>query len=275
MSPRDVVRLAWKNGVRVQALTDHDTLAGLDEAAEESSTIGIRLIRGVEISASWGADHSIHVVGLRVDPNNAALAQGLGAIRAGRSLRASEMAEGLARAGIPDTLDAALAYAGNPDVVGRAHFARVLVDRGVASNVSAVFKRFLVKGKPGFVRHQWATVAEAVHWIRQSGGDAVLAHPGRYPIGKAQLLRLIDEFIDAGGNGIEVVTSNHSRDETDYFTGIALRKNLKASLGSDFHGPGESYLEPGQLPPLSESLTPIWADWPQEIVSGLTLASAA
>jgi len=126
-----------------------------------------------------------------------------------------------------------------------------------------VFKRFLTQGRPGYVDHVWASLADAVDWIHAAGGQAVLAHPGRYKVGGGALRELLGEFKDCGGEAIEVLTSSHTESQSREFTTHALRFGFAASCGSDFHGPGESWMDFGELPPLAEALTPVWRDWPQ------------
>lgn len=260
LTPTELVQLAAKNQVTALALTDHDDVGGLDEARSVAQTLGIGFVNGVEISTTWH-NHTIHVVGLNIDPAHPGLLAGLGQVRQGRLERAERIAHELARAGIPGALEGALGYACNPNIVARPHFARYLVEKGIARDVPSVFKRFLAKGKIGYVKHQWAKIAEAVEWINQAGGVAVLAHPGRYPIGVALMDQLLDEFVEAGGRGIEVITGNHTREQAESFARQADRRSLYASRGADYHGPGESFCEPGRLPHLPAHLVPVWEVW--------------
>jgi len=260
LSPAQVVQRAAANGVSVLALTDHDELAGLAGAAEAARAAGIRLVPGVEISITW-RELSIHIVGLGVDPENETLATNLDFVRSSRGRRAARIAAELDRLGIEGSLEGAYAYAENPTVIGRTHFARFLVQRGIAPDVASVFKRYLARGKPGYVRHQWADVADAVAWIRASGGRAVVAHPGRYKLPRAELRRFFGEFKAAGGEGIEVVTGSHSPEQYGEFARLAREFGLLASRGSDFHGPAESLADLGRLPPLPADLKPVWHDW--------------
>ena len=260
LSPAQVVRRAAANGVAVLALTDHDEVAGLAAAAEAAGTAGIRLVPGVEISITWSGI-SIHIVGLGVNPANETLASNLDGVRSSRGRRAERIAAELDRLGIEGSLEGAYAYAENPKVIGRTHFARFLVQRGIASDVASVFKRDLARGKPGYVPHQWAELAEAVAWIRASGGRAVVAHPGRYKLPRAELRRFFDEFKAAGGEGIEVFTGSHSPAQYGEFARLAREFEFLASRGSDFHGPEESLADLGRLPRLPADLKPVWHDW--------------
>lgn len=260
LTPGALVRRAAANGVGVLALTDHDELAGLAEAAAVAAECGVRLVPGVEISITWGGI-TIHIVGLGVDPSSDALARGLGHVRASRARRAERIAAAFDALGIPGTLEGAYSYAGNPNLVGRAHFARFLVEQGVARDVKAVFQRFLVSGKPGYVPHQWADLTDAVTWIRASGGRAVVAHPGRYRLSRDELRQFLAEFVAAGGEAIEVVTGSHTRAQYAEYAALARELGLLASRGSDFHGPDESDIDLGHLPPLPDDLRPVWHDW--------------
>jgi predicted metal-dependent phosphoesterase TrpH len=260
LPPRDLVARASEQGVHVLALTDHDDVAGLDAAAQAASETGLALIKGVEISVTW-IGQTVHVVGLRIDPCNPTLVKGLQHIQQGRQQRAERIACELAKCGIRGALEGAQAHAGNPSLIGRTHFARFLVERGVVKDVRSVFKRYLVKGKAGYVEHQWATLEDAVGWIHASGGQAVLAHPGRYDLKSGKLKRLLSEFKELGGEGIEVVTGCHTHQHYARFAVLATEFELLASRGSDFHAPGEGGREIGCGPSLPESVTPIWHNW--------------
>ena len=260
LPPAEVVRRAAAQGVQVLALTDHDDIAGLAEARETAREGKIDLINGVEISTSWGS-HTLHVLGLNIDPAHTALQAGLENIRQGRAERAIRIAAKLDELGIKDSLAGAYALASNKSLIGRMHFARFLVEYGYVKNLRTVFKKYLVKGKPGYVSHQWAALEDAIGWIRASGGVAVLAHPGRYQIGKMRMEELLTEFKDAGGEGVEVVTSSHTAEMTANFAELSQRFGLLASRGSDFHGPGESMIELGRLPDLPEKCQPVWHAW--------------
>ena len=260
LSPAQVVQRAAANGVSVLALTDHDELAGLAAAAEAARAAGVRLVPGVEVSITW-SDIAIHIVGLGVDPENATLASNLDYVRSSRGRRAERIAAEFDGLGIEGSLEGAYAHAENPKVIGRTHFARFLVQRGIAPDVASVFKRYLARGKPGYVPHQWADLADAVAWIRASGGRAVVAHPGRYKLPRAELRRFFGEFKAAGGEGIEVVTGSHSPEQYGEFARLAREFGFLASRGSDFHGPAESIADLGRLPPLPADLKPVWHDW--------------
>jgi predicted metal-dependent phosphoesterase TrpH len=260
LAPAEVVRRAAKNGVDTLALTDHDDVRGISEASATARECGIEFVPGVEISVSWH-EVTLHIVGLHIDPEHPVLLAGLAGIRAGRRQRAEKMAESLAAAGVPDALAGAMSFAGNPDAIGRTHFARHLVSAGYASEPREVFRRFLTRGKPGYVAHQWASLPEAVSWIKAAGGQAVIAHPGRYDLSAAQMRKLAEAFRLLGGVGIEVVTGSHQPNQYFQYADFARAQGLLASRGADFHAPGEG-ADLGRLPALPKNCTPIWHDWP-------------
>ncbi len=259
MTPAALVRHAHGQGVCVLALTDHDDVAGIAEARAEADRLGVRLIAGTEISVSWRG-RTIHVVGLRIDAQAPDLQAGLARLRASRLQRAERIAAELEKIGVQGSLAGAHVHA-NGRIISRTHFARFLIDQGYARDMKGVFRHYLVKGKPGYVEHVWATLEEAVSWIRSAGGLAVLAHPGRYDLGRAQMDELLGEFKALGGVAIEVVSGSHTREHFDRFAQLARRFGLLASRGTDYHGPGHGHLDMGQLPELPEACTPVWHDW--------------
>jgi predicted metal-dependent phosphoesterase TrpH len=261
LPPAGVVARAAANGVHALALTDHDDVSGLAAAQVAADDVGITLIPGVEISVSWGGQ-TVHIVGLRVDPLNPELAEGLHGIRRGRIERARRMSEDLARNGIAGAYEGAFGYAANKQMVGRTHFARWLVAQGHASDMRGAFRRFLTRGNPGYVDHEWTTLENAVRWIRGSGGVAVIAHPGRYPFNARELLLLLEDFRALGGEGIEVITGSHHPSEYGKFADLARAFSLKASRGADFHAPGEG-VDIGRLPELPYYCKPVWQGWPE------------
>ncbi len=259
LAPAEVVRRAHANGVELLALTDHDELGGLDEAREAACELGLRFADGVEVSISWGDDQTVHIVGLGVDATNPDLREGLAQVRSGRDSRAERMAAELDKVGIHGAYAGAMRYVGNPALISRAHFARFIVEQGHARDVKSVFDHWLAKGKPGYVNHVWASLEDALRWIRGAGGIAVIAHPGRYRLSQAQREAFYAAFRDLGGEGIEVISGAHSADDTQEFARVARRYGLLASRASDFHGPGESWIDLGRLADLPEDLTPVWS----------------
>jgi predicted metal-dependent phosphoesterase TrpH len=260
LAPAELVRKAAELGVDTLALTDHDDVRGLPEARAAAKEAGITFINGVEISVSWETT-TLHIVGLHMDPENAVLNDGLRGIRLGREERAKGMALALNECGIDGCLEGAYSYADNKEMVGRTHFARYLVEKGVVPDVKTAFKHYLVKGKPGYTPQVWASLEDSVAWLHGAGGVAVIAHPGRYKLGAGPLRRLFAQFKETGGDALEVVTGNHTAEQARYFAGMSKAFGLAASRGSDYHGPGESYALPGRLPQLPAGLTPVWELW--------------
>ena len=262
LSPADLVAHAAKSGVKVLALTDHDDVGGLAAARQAATEHGIHFVNGVEISATW-KKRTLHIVGLKFDADNVALKTALDKVRIGRDERAKEMSVGLAKAGIGGAYEGAKAIA-KKSILTRSHFAQFLAQNGYAKDVKSVFKKFLVKGKPGFVDSQWMDLESAVGLIIGAGGQAVIAHPGRYDLGMVNMHLLMHEFRTLGGAAIEVVTGSHQPPQYQQFATIAHRFSLKASLGSDYHGAGLSYMGMGQVPELPAGCVPVWDDWPEK-----------
>ncbi len=260
LDPAALVRRAASRGVDFLALTDHDELAGLTDARAAAQEIGIELVNGSELSAGW-EDLTIHVVALRIDPADPDLVRGLESIRDGRRTRARRIADSLVDAGIAGPYEGALKHAGSDQLITRTHFARHLIEIGRVRDMKEAFAKFLTPGKPGYVTHAWATMTEAIAWIRGAGGQAVLAHPGRYKVDERGMRRLLTEFRDAGGDAIEVLSASHSAAQTTTYARHARILGLKASSGSDFHGTGESSIDLGDLPPLPAGVVPVWSDW--------------
>ncbi|MBC7376810.1 MAG: PHP domain-containing protein [Burkholderiaceae bacterium] len=257
LTPEELAARAKANGVELWALTDHDEIGGQKRALAAAHANGLKYITGVEISITF-AGKTVHIVGLGFDPDNAGMVQGLRATRGGRGERAKEMSEQLAKVGIKGAYEGALTFVGNPELISRTHFARFLVESGVCKDTSEVFRKYLIEGKPGFVEHRWATLADAVKWITEAGGIAVIAHPARYKFTANEEFALFSEFKAHGGRGVEVVTGSHTAAEYVTYADMAREFGLAASRGSDFHSPDESHTDLGTLPFLPGALTPVW-----------------
>ena len=257
LTPEALAARAHANGVDLWALTDHDEIGGQHRAAQAARSLGLAYLTGVEISVTF-IGTTVHIVGLGFDADDAQLAQGLRATRGGRGERAQEISEQLAAAGIAGAYEGELRYVGNPELISRTHFARYLVEIGVCHDTPEVFRRFLTEGKPGYVPHRWAALGDAVRWIREAGGLAVIAHPARYGFSPNEEYALFTEFKHHGGQGVEVVTGSHTSAEYLTYAAMAKEFGLAASRGSDFHSPQESRTDLGALPPLPSSLQPVW-----------------
>jgi len=259
LTPEALALRAQENGVQIWALTDHDEVGGQSRARTAAQDLGMRYISGVEISVSW-ANQTLHIVGLGIDENNPQLIQGLYDTRNGRTNRAKAISAELEKVGIQNAYAGALRFVGNPELISRTHFARHLVESGVCASTEEVFQNYLVAGKPGFVDHVWANLADAIQWITGAGGIAIIAHPGRYRYSDLQKEELYAQFKDLGGKGIEVVTGSHTPEEYAIFAKVAQRYGFLASRGSDFHSPDESDIDLGCLPNLPAPLRPVWSE---------------
>ncbi|MDB5818135.1 MAG: phosphatase [Rhizobacter sp.] len=257
LQPEALAARAHANGVRLWALTDHDEIGGQHRARAAALELGLSYLTGCEISVTF-ANETVHIVGLGFDADDTSMRNGLHATRNGREARAREMAEGLAKVGIEGAYEGALKYVGNPELISRTHFARHLVESGVCNDTHEVFRRFLVEGRPGYVPHRWAKLGDAVRWITEAGGIAVVAHPGRYKFTPNEEYALFTEFKTHGGRAVEVITGSHTVAEYTKYADTALEFDLLASRGSDFHSPEESRIDLGQLPDLPSRLTPVW-----------------
>lgn len=257
LTPEALAARARANGVQLWALTDHDEIGGQHRAAAAARAEGMAYLTGTEISVTF-AGTTVHIVGLGFDPDDARLAQGLATTRGGRGERAQEMSRQLAQVGIQGAYEGALKYVGNPELISRTHFARFLVETGVCHDTPEVFRKYLTEGKPGYVPHRWAALGDAVRWVTEAGGMAVIAHPARYKFTPNEEYALFSEFKEHGGRGVEVVTGSHSPAEYVTYAAMAKEFGLAASRGSDFHSPDESHTDLGMLPDLPGQLTPVW-----------------
>lgn len=262
LAPAELVQRAATCGIGVLAVTDHDEIAGLAEAAAAALAAGIGFVPGIELSVSW-SHQTIHIVGLGIEAKTASLQAGIKRLGTFRHWRAEEIARRLAKNGISGALDGARRYA-KGTILSRTHFAHFLVEQGHARDLRQVFKRFLVRSKPGYVPGEWASLEDALGWIRDAGGLAVIAHPARYKLSATRLRQLLGEFKELGGTALEVVSGSHSRDDILSMANLSHRFQLAASAGSDYHGPENPYLDLGRLPALPADCEPIWQHpaWP-------------
>ncbi|MGB3071470.1 MAG: 3',5'-nucleoside bisphosphate phosphatase [Ottowia sp.] len=264
LEPEVLAARAKANGVDLWALTDHDEVGGQQRALEAARAQGLKYLTGVEISVTF-ADATVHIVGLGFDHTDPRMTEGLADTRDGRGPRAIEMSAQLAKVGIHGAYEGALKYVGNPRLISRTHFARFLVESGVCRDTPEVFRKYLTEGKPGYVPHRWAKLGDAVNWITQSGGIAVIAHPARYHFSPTVEYALFSEFKQHGGQGVEVVTGSHTSAEAVRYAGMAREFDLLASRGSDFHSPDESHIDLGKLPPLPAGLIPVWSQLSERV----------
>jgi 3',5'-nucleoside bisphosphate phosphatase len=257
LEPAALVRHVAACGVKLMALTDHDTVDGVGAAAQEAQAAGIGFVAGVELSVSWRG-RSLHVLGLGIDPSAPALTAGIGAAREIREERANRIAERLHKAGAPGReVLARIRAAGSMPT--RTHFARGLVALGLAGDVGTAFDRWLGRGRPGHVSTPWPDMFEATGWITAAGGKAVIAHPMRYPVSAGVRRELCGEFKSAGGAGLEVITGGGSVQDREQAISLAVRTGLDGSVGSDFHDPAIPWNPPGRLAKLPASIRPVWS----------------
>ena len=257
LTPEVLAERAMANGVELWALTDHDEIGGQHRAMDAARALGLKYLTGTEISVTF-AGETVHIVGLGFDPDDPEMVQGLRTTRGGRTERAQEMSDGLAKVGIKGAFEGALRFVGNPELISRTHFARFLVESGVCSETNEVFRKYLTEGKPGYVPHRWASLKDAVRWITGAKGMAIIAHPARYKFTPNEEYALFTEFKAHGGRGVEVVTGSHTAAEYVKYADTAKEFGLAASRGSDFHSPEESRTDLGTLPFLPGGLTPVW-----------------
>lgn len=258
LTPTELVDRAHEMGVTMLALTDHDTTEGIPEARARADLHGMTLINGIEFSSVWNG-MGIHVVGLGFDMEHPVMVKAVKDQEQRRRERAEIIAQRLEKQGMQGILAAAEAQADGGQL-GRPHFAHAMVEMGKVNNIGQAFKKYLGAGKPGDVKAQWPDIADVVKWIREAGGTAVLAHPDKYKMTRTKFNLLMTAFMDAGGNGIEVLGSGMERTFTQKMAKYCLDYNLYASQGSDFHGP-RPWAELGRLDSMPKGVNPVWNQW--------------
>lgn len=256
LSPTELVIRAKAQNVTALALTDHDTVSGLNEAIETAKLMEINLISGIEISTTW-KKRCLHIVGLNINPNSETLLKGLERQQSIRAERAKTIALKLEKKGIKGAYEAVVAASKN-GMITRSHFASFLLKENHVSRGQEAFDRYLGDGKPAYVATVWADLDDAINWIQQAGGVAVLAHPLRYKMTASWMRRLLVEFKAFGGEGIEVVTGRSSKEDIRISADYAKKFELAGSVGSDFHTPKNQWIELGRFPQLPEDIQPIW-----------------
>ena len=259
LSPADLLARAKAHGVEVFALTDHDTLAGQDEAFNAAESLGVRQISGIELSCVWQG-RGIHIVGLNFELKHSEILAAQQHQHNARMKRSELIGEKLIKVAGEGLFEHAVSLT-QSGVPGRPHFAQALIERGVVDNQNDAFKKYLGSGKKGDVKLVWPDLEVAVRWIVESGGVAVIAHPRKYDMTMTKLRALIDDFKVAGGQGIEVVVSGQKQGEAGMLGDLCNRSGLYASIGSDFHAPAMRWADVGRVPKLSNSVKPIWELW--------------
>lgn len=256
LGPEAVIARAKARGVAVLAITDHDTIAALGIAQKAALDAGITLISGIEFSSHWGKA-GVHIIGLGVDLGSAALISAIDYQEQARQVRALAIADRLSKAGFPGALVGAQKIAGNA-ILGRPHFAQYLVSVGAVKHINAAFKKYLGAGKPADVKYQWPLMDQVIEWIHAAGGVAVLAHPAKYELTRTKMCALIDSFVAAGGDALEVISGLQPAALTEDLLRIANARSLYASCGSDFHVPDQPWQELGSFGRLPAHAKPVW-----------------
>lgn len=259
LSPTELVHAALEQGITHLALTDHDTLNGLHEAQLAVVGVPMELINGVELSCNW-EKQLLHIVALNVDPNNKVLKQGVEQNRQRRLDRAEAMFEDFEQHDIDlrENVQVQLETRGVPT---RPHFAQALVELGYAKDKKQAFKRYLVRGKPGYIPMSWPSLEEIGEWVKSAGGIAVLAHPMRYKFTRTKLIRLIVEMKSASIYGIEISTATTDKQQVSMLSELAKQFQLFASMGSDFHSFDQPWARLGTAEPLPKDLTTVWSQF--------------
>ena len=258
LSPDRLIAYSREHGVDVMSITDHDSTAAY-RAIRTELPAGLTLVPGIELSTTW-MDRGIHILGLNIDIDSEEMTAGVAFQATARERRAVRIAARLERSGIDNPLAAVRTLAGDA-AIGRPHFAQHLVEIGAVRNVRTAFRKYLGAGRPGDVRQEWASMPEVIGWIRASGGLAVLAHPAKYGMTNTKLRALLDDFVAAGGAGIEVVSGRQDPATTRRIAELAADFGLAASIGSDFHTPDQPWSRPGGFSPLPDGLEPVWERW--------------
>ncbi|MCU5775709.1 PHP domain-containing protein [Erwiniaceae bacterium BAC15a-03b] len=261
LTPEALVLRATEMRVGVLAITDHDTVGGIEDAraAIAQHQLALQLIAGVEVSTLW-ENHEIHIVGLGIDIHHPQLTAFLQGQSDCRMARARLMAERLEKAQIPGALEGALRLA-DGGAITRGHFARYLIEQGKGANMAQIFKNYLARGKTGYAPPQWCTIEQAIDAIHHSGGRAVLAHPGRYGLSAKWLKRLMAHFAESGGDAMEVAQCQQPPQERSQLAQYARDYQLAASQGSDFHQPCP-WIELGKKLWLPGGVEAIWTRYP-------------
>ncbi|MFK8069067.1 MAG: PHP domain-containing protein [Gammaproteobacteria bacterium] len=257
LSPTELVELVYENKVNVMSLTDHDTTDGLEEARYAAKQKGIKLINGVEMSASWNKK-VLHIIALNIDPENRQLIEALENTKKQRLERAERIAKKLEGAGITGSLEGAKKFS-NGGLITRPHFAQYLVETGKAKDPQDAFKRYLGNNKKAYVSTEWPSMEVVLDLIKQAGGIAILAHPLRYRLTASWMRRLLTSFKENGGQAMEVVCGYYTSTEIETSTSLALKFDLMGSVGSDFHGHNQYSNQPGNFPALPSSIMPVWS----------------
>jgi predicted metal-dependent phosphoesterase TrpH len=257
LPPKELIKLAIEREIDVLAITDHDNIDCYSEITFPNDDI--TLISGIEFSTTWN-NIGVHIVGLNMDLNNAELLEGIRFQSVAREKRAQLIDDKLHQLGIKGSLEGAKRFSSGKQV-GRPHFAQYLVEVGAVTNIQQAFKRYLGAGKAGDIKQQWASLGDVVSWIRGAGGVAVLAHPIKYKMTRTKLCRLLEDFIELGGEAMEVISGTQTVSDTQSMSRLCKQYNLLASRGSDFHALGQPWAALGMASELPDDCKPVWSKW--------------
>ena len=258
LEPRQLLDRAQNLGIELLAITDHDTVEAYRQL-DNNATGNLKLVAGIELSSQWRKT-GIHIVGLNIRLDSDAIGEGVAFQQRMRLERAGMIADRLAKLGLGDCLDTVAKIACNNNI-GRVHFARHLVNTGAVKNAQQAFKKYLGAGKPGDIRHLWAEPEQIIRWIRDANGTAVLAHPAKYKLTCSKLHALVADFVNAGGQAMEVVSGKQPVEITRNLAALCRQHGLLASCGSDFHTPDQNWSEIGNFPDLPPDCYPVWEGW--------------
>lgn len=264
LAPAELMARAAAAGIELVALTDHDTLDGLSEAQAAAAAHGLHWVSGVELSAQWQG-HTVHILGYGFDMRSPALLDALAEVRDGRWQRAEQIADRLAAKRMPGALEGALAVQqatgsepGSPPA--RPHFADWMVQSGYVRDRGEAFRKWLGAGKLGDIKQHWPALGTAVAQLREAGGLAVVAHPWHYGFTRARIRRLLRDFAEAGGRGVEVSNGKQAPEQVAVLARMSVEFGFLASCGSDFHHPDSPWMALGQMTPLPAGCAPVWQD---------------
>lgn len=269
LTPQALVEKAVEMKVKQLAITDHDTTSALADAELHAQQFpDLTIVKGIELSCRWNKQ-DVHIVGLGIDPDSPVLIECIEQQQQARVLRAKKISEKLEKQGYPGAFDYAQDIAHAPTQITRPHFAQFLVEQKAVKTIPQAFKKYLGQGKLAYVSTEWLSVEEAIQVIANSGGLSVLAHPSHYSMTRTKLSRLLKDFASAGGDAMEVITSNQTSDVSQWLANKSLELNLKASQGSDFHGAKMPWAKLGRIPSMPKNCAPIWESdrWPASPIS--------
>lgn len=259
LTPKELLSRAIDAQINFFALTDHDTIAGVSELHKANTSLKTRVINGVEISVCW-RKYDVHVLAYNFDLQNEGLCDLFEIQKKNRISRAHEISDKLEKFGIKEAFFKAEKYSYNGNI-GRPHFAKVMLDEGLIRNLSQAFETYLGNNKKAYVPSRWLNLIDVVKIIKNAGGDAVIAHPLKYKLTNTKLRELILDFKSAGGDGLEVVSSDLEYFHINRLADLCNEFTLFASSGSDFHGDNVSRVGIGLQKSLPKNCIPIWDKW--------------